>query len=445
VKTLRIDHAVIVTMNEKHDVLSDSSVVLQGNKIIAVNSSQQLKEQYPDCDVINGHGRVLLPGLINAHTHVALGLQKGVVMAVPDGLYRIMWPVEKMLTPEDCYIGSLAGGAEALKGGTTTVVDRYFYEEQTARALIELGLRGFIGHTIMSSYGPRTGQQEFDEALAFIQRWKNANELIRPNLAPHATDTVDRDWLVKLREIAFREGVGIQLHVAQTKLELQRIQEKHKMGCIAYLKDIDFLGQDVLAAHCIFIDDHEFEILAETGTHPVYCPMGHALGGNVAQAWKMHEMGVDVLIGTDCVTNNNVMDLVGELRIAGASQKQLTNNPTAMPSYLLLEMVTVNAAKAIGMQGKLGVIAPNYIADLIMLDFRNLSTAPNYSLFDNIVYCCNGRDVETVIVNGEIVVSQHQLVKADETDLVHRVEKTGRELIRRAIESDPELSYLWQR
>ncbi len=177
----------------------------------------------------------------------------------------------------------------------------------------------------------------------------------------------------------------------------------------------------------------------------MYCPMTHALHGAPQRAWEMVLKGIKVLIGTDCVTSNNVMDIVGELRIAGASQKQLTGDYEAMPAAKILEMVTVDAAEAIGMGGQLGAIAPGYLADLVILNFEGLHTAPNYSLLDNIVYCCNGRDVDTVVVHGRIVVQEGKLTTVDAQELVKLAEKTGHALMRRALERDADLAWLWHK
>ena len=441
---LLIENATIVTMNNERDVLTDASLAISGDRFAAIGDAGALRAQYPDAETIDGRGKVVLPGLINCHTHISMSLQKGVTLAVKDGLYRVMWPVEKSLTAEDCYYGALFGGAEALKGGATCVVDHYFHMEEIARATTELGLRGVQGHTIMSRLGPITGERELEEGIAFVQRWKGKHPLVMPWLAPHATDTVAKDWLVRLRQVATDEGVGLHLHVAQSPLEREYIQEQFGMSCVEYLHSMGFLGPDVLAAHCIFIDEHDMDLLAETGTHPIYCPMGHALSGRPARAWEMLQRGAKVLLATDCVCSNNVMDLLGELRIAGASQRQLTGDQEVMPALKILEMVTVDAAEAIGMGDQLGTLAPGYLADVIILDFQGLHTAPNYSLLNNIVYCCNGRDVNTVIVNGKIVVRDGELTTFDEAELVQLAEEKGRALMRRALEKDADLSWLWR-
>ena len=185
------------------------------------------------------------------------------------------------------------------------------------------------------------------------------------------------------------------------------------------------------------------DLLAETGAHQIFCPMSHALNGTVAQSWKMLAKGVSVLIGTDCVTSNNEMNLLGELRIAGASQKQLACEPNVFSSEEILEMVTTKAAAAIGMGDCLGSLAPGYFADLIILNYERLFSAPSYSLIDNIVYCCNGRDVETVFVNGKMVVQEGKLVNVKEDELVKQINTQGNKLIKTAVSQDEELNKLF--
>lgn len=439
-----IEHATIVTMNPAREILYNASLAISGSRIAALGLAEELRAHFPQAQRIDASGKVALPGLINCHTHIPMSLQKSLTLAVPEGLYRVMWPVEKNLTPEDVYIGALAGGAEALKSGTTTIVDHYFFVEETAKAIRKLGLRGVLGHTIMSRLGPITGECELEEGIDFVRRWKGVDPLVMPWLAPHASDTVARDWLLRLRQVASDEGVGLHLHLAQSRRERAYIEEQYGMGCVEYLSQLGFLGKDVLAAHCIFIKDNEIDLLAQSGVHPVYCPMAHSLSGHPARAWEMLQHGAGVLLATDCVTGNNVMDLTGELRIAGAAQKQMSGDSEAMPSKKILEMVTVDAAEAIGMGGQLGCLAPGYLADLVLLNFDGLSTAPNYSLLDNIVYCCNGRDAHTVIVGGQVVVQAHKLLTADEGELVGMIEERGRSLIARALQGDTELEWLWR-
>ncbi len=176
----------------------------------------------------------------------------------------------------------------------------------------------------------------------------------------------------------------------------------------------------------------------------VYCPVAHAASAHPARAWDIHRHQADVLLGTDCVCSNNVMDMLGELRVAGLSQKQLAGDSEAMPAALILEMATTRAAEALGMGDRLGRLAPGYLADLVLVNYRGLHTVPTYSLYDNLVYCCTGRDVDTVIVNGEIAVRGGQLTRVKESEIIDQVDERGHALIQRATEKEADLSYLWK-
>ncbi len=443
--TFVIEDTTIVTMNPKREILSSASIAVSNERIEAIGDAADIREKYNGrAQFVDGHGKVILPGLINCHTHISMSLQKGITLAVPEGLYKVMWPVEKGLTPEDVYVGALIGGGEALLGGTTTIVDHYFHMEEITRATIQLGLRGFLGHTIMSRLGPITGEKELREGIDFAGRWKGKHPLVTPMLAPHASDTVALEWLQQIRAEADRQGVRIHMHLAQSTRELAYIKEQYQKGCVEYLSEMGFLKPDVFTAHCIFIDERELDILAKSGANPIYCPMGHALSGKSMRAWELINKGANVLIGTDCVTSNNVMDITGELRIAGAAQRLLTGDSTAMPSMKILEMVTVDAAKALGMDGQLGSLQPGYLADLVVLNMHGLHAVPNYSLLDNIIFTCSGRDVEMVMVNGRIVVEGGKLCNVDEEELIRLADVKGRGLMKRAVEHDPTLSWLWK-
>jgi len=440
---LIIENTSIVTMNADREVLKNASIAVSGEKIAALGSPDAIREKFPNASVIDGRGKVVLPGLINCHTHISMSLQKGLTLAIPEGIYRVMWPVEKALTEEDVYSGALIGGAEALLNGATSIVDHYFHMEHIARATTQLGLRGFLGHTIMSRLGPITGEEELQKGIDFVEKWKTQEPLVTPMLAPHASDTVKPAWFEIIKAEAERQGVGIHMHLAQSTRERDYIQETYGMGCVEFMEDLGLLDANLLAAHCIFIDEAENDRLAKSGANPIYCPMVHATSGRPMAAWKLRQKGANLLIGTDSVCNNNVMDITGELRIAGASQKQLNDDGQAMPSMAILEAVTVNPARALGLGDRLGTLAPGYLADLVLLDMSGLHAAPNYSLIDNIIYTCTGRDVEMVMVNGEIVVEKGRLLTADEDELVQMAEETGRALVRRAVDNDPELAWIW--
>jgi 5-methylthioadenosine/S-adenosylhomocysteine deaminase len=434
-----IENATIISMNQRREILQNASVVIEADRILDVGPTSELREQYSATRVIDATGKVLLPGFVNAHTHLSMSLQRGLGLGVQDALHEVMWPIEKSLTAEDCYMGALLGAAEAVKAGATCVVDHYFFMEEVARATTEVGIRGVLGHTVMSQFGPIVGERELEEGIAFVERWKGRSSLVIPWLAPHATDTVWTDWLLKLKEAATKYDVGLHLHLAQSLREVEYSQEQHGKGAVEYLYDIGFLGDNVIAAHCRYISNREMDLLADSGTSVAYCPVVHALVGSPARAWEMIGRGVNVILGTDCVVVNNIMDISGELKIAGLSQKQLCNDPTVLPAAKILEMVTTDAARALGLGDTLGSVQKGYKADLVLVDMHSLHTVPSYNLVNDVVYCCSGRDVDLVIVDGRIVVEKGRLLTVDETEVIDKAQKAADSLLKRALRLQPKL------
>ena len=435
---LLITGGTVLTMNAQRIVLHDGAVAITQDHIIAVGPSAKIKKEIVAQRVIDATGCVVMPGLINPHTHLAMNVQRGLSATVPDALYRVMWPIEQALTGQDCYIGALLGAAEALKAGITTVNDHYFFMEDIARATTETGIRGVLGHTIMSGDGPFTGQDEFDEGVAFVRRWQD-HSLVHPALAPHAPDTVSTDWLRQLRTLARELNVPLHLHVAQSQREVDTIRSANGCGSVEHLHNLGFLGADVVAAHCIYISDHEMDLLARSGTHAVYCPRTHALYGRSQRATEIISRGGSVVIGDDYTGRDFGFDLLAEIQAAAMIQREQTGNPQTLPAIKLLEMVTIDAARALGLEGEIGTLAPGLLADLIVLNLDTLHTTPVFDIANTVAFGSSGRDVRTVIVNGRIVVDDNQLTQVDEDEILQQARKTSNELLGRALVRDDEL------
>ncbi|UCC63445.1 MAG: amidohydrolase [Anaerolineae bacterium] len=436
---LLISGGAVLTMDTRRAVLRDGAVAIAGRHIVAVGPTQALQEQIVAKRTIDATGCVVMPGLINAHTHLAMNLQRGLSTSVPDAIYRIMWPIERALTGKDCYTGALLGAAEALKAGTTTVNDHYFFMEDIARATMEVGIRAVLGHTIMTRHGPFVGQTEFDKGVAFVQRWQGSHPLVHPALAPHAPDTVSPEWLCKLRVLATELGVRLHLHLAQSQHEVETIYAEQGTGTVDHLHRLGILGPDVIAAHCIYVSDREVNLLAESGTHAVYCPRTHALCGRSLRAVAAMAQGVNVVLGDDYSGCDFGFDLFAEMQAAAMVQREMSINSQALLAKKLLEMVTVDAARALGLEGQIGALEPGYLADVVVLELGQLHTTPAFDVANTVVFGCSGRDVHTVLVDGQIVVEAGRLTRVDETALVEGTRATSAALLDRALASDDEL------
>ncbi len=436
-----VKNAYVVTMDRVGRVIQDGAIAIEGSRILDVGPSEEIVASYDAREEIDARDMIALPGFINAHTHIAMCVIAGMGSELKDRLYRVYWPMEKAWTPEDCYKASLMGATEALLFGSTCIVDHYFFMEEIAKATTELGIRGVLGHTIMTEDGPWVGREEFEEGVRFVKRWKGKHPLVIPCLAPHAPDTVSPEWLAELREISIEQAVRIHMHLSQSMREVRKVKGPWGRGArspVDLLYKLNILGPNLIAAHCIYVDEHDLELLSKTHTNVVYCPSTYALGGSYSRASDMIRLGIRVLIGTDA----RPADMISELRAAAMTQRQLTGDPHSLKANKLLRMATIDAAKALGLEEKLGSIEKGKLADIVLVSMKKPHMNPRFDPLANLVYNALGSDVDTVIVDGKIVVRKGSLVKHDMESVINLGREAARSLIFRATEIDPNLKQL---
>lgn len=361
---------------------------------------------------IEGEGMVALPGFINLHNHVSMSLMRSYADDMPlmPWLNDKIWPFEAKLNGEDIYLGAKLGIAEMLLGGTTTFVDMYWHSDRVADAVSEMGIRGVVCPSFVGA-----NYDNFEpEAIRMAEKYGSKKGRIQIMLAPHAAYTCPPDTLKKALKIADRYGLGIQIHVSETLDEQRMIREQYGKTPVAHLRDVGLFERPVLAAHCVYVDEADMEIMARCGVSVAHNPQSNMkLASGIAPVSRMLEAGINVGIGTDGPSSNNDLDMWEELRTASLLQKVATLNPCVLTAYQTLRMATVHGAKAIGREGELGVIAPGALADLMLVDMRRPHLSPQNDLIANLVYCGKASDVDTVIVDGQVVVKEHQLLTAD--------------------------------
>lgn len=426
----------VVTLDAADRVLDPGIVAFDEDRISYVGPPDGYTPT-GDEEVLLAEDQVILPGLINTHTHSCMALYRSGADDVPLGewLPRYLYPMERRTTADDLYWGAVLGCCEMLANGITTIADRFSHMSVQAEGIATTGIRAVLGVTLTDA---RRVEQQAD-AEALLERWGTAPESrIRAALAPHATETCGPELLQWIRRTADERGAQIYIHLAQTREEVAEVATLYGIdGCARYLERHGLLGTDVIAAHCVYIDDEEVELLARSGTRVAHCPVSNVkIEARMAPIPAMLRAGVVLGLGTDCAASNNGMDLFGEMKCAGLLNKLLTGDPTFLPAARLLRLATSEAARVLGLEHLVGSLEVGKRADLITLDRDSLHLAPWNDLYGTLVYAARGADVRHVFVDGRAVVLDRRLLSVDPAELARRVTTIGARLRERTPLSD---------
>ena len=430
-----IKNATILTMNSNRDIIKNGTIAIDKDKIIDVGPTSQIEKKYSADKIIYAQNKVVLPGLINTHTHIPMTLFRGYAddMPLKTWLEEKIWPLEQHLTAEDCYVGALLGCLEMIKSGTTCFADMYYFLEKIAQAVEESGLRANLCYALLDF-----GNQEIGEELIKVgmQDIKNlherANGRIHCSFGPHATNTCSADLLKKAKKAADQLKVNIHIHVSETKNEFEKFKIEYGKTPIEYLKDLDFLGPNVLAAHCVWLTDNDVRLLKETDTKVAHNPISNMkLASGIAPVPKLLASGVTVALGTDGCASNNNLDLFEEMKTTALIHKVNSLNPTLVSAQQAVEMATINGAKALGIENYVGSIEPNKKADLIIVNAIKPHWVPLFNLYSNLVYSSQGNDVETTIVDGQILMENQQIKTIQELEVIELAQKTAENLVKK--------------
>lgn len=421
----------IVTMNPQRQIFEHGSVAIEGDKIAAVGKEVKEKADV----VIDARGKVVLPGLINCHTHLSMTLLRGAADDMPlmEWLETKIWPLEKNLTGEGVYAGALLGCLEMIKTGTTCFADQYFYMDHVARAVEESGIRGVLSYGIIELDDPKRRESELRAGEDLVKAWHGkANGRILTMFGPHAPYTCSPECLIKVKELAKKHGVGIHIHISETRDEIKQITEKYGKRPVEHLDSIEFLGPEVLAAHCVWLTEQEIKVLRERGVKPVHNPVSNMKhGSGVAPVPEMLAAGIPVALGTDGAPSNNALDMFNDMKFAAMLNKVHKLDPAAVPATSALEMATVNGAIALGLQDKLGSIEVGKKADLILVDLEKPHLTPVHNVISHLVYSAVGSDVDTTIVNGKILMRERKVLTLDEDKVLREAQKASEDLLAR--------------
>jgi 5-methylthioadenosine/S-adenosylhomocysteine deaminase len=412
-------------MDEKLTVIRDGAIAVKDTRISDVGPSKEIFQKYTSRTVIDGKGKVIFPGLINTHTHAAMVYFRGIADDQPlkEWLENHIWPAEnRWLSPE--FISDAIGLAclEMLKGGVTTYNDMYFYEDAAAETTKKMGMRAVLGAGILDfpTKSARTTDEYFLNAESFIKDWKGDN-LITPCIAPHALYTCGSETLKSARRVADTYDVPIHIHLSETRWEMEEIRNRYSMMPVVYLENLGFLDERVLAAHCVWLADHEIEILARRGVGVSHCIESNLkLASGIAPVVKMLKAGVKVTFGTDGAASNNDLNILSEMSTAAKLHKAVSEDPTALDAKTALLMATRWGAEVLGLGKVTGSIQAGKAADLVMAELNRPHLVPMYNIFSHIVYAMRPSDVEMVMVDGKVVVNGGKLTTVDESEILQK-------------------------
>jgi len=379
-------------------------------------------------DVIDASGKLVMPGLINTHTHSPMVLFRGAGDDMPlmDWLQKRIWPLEAKLTKEDIKAGAKLALAEMIRSGTTCFCDMYWHMEQIAEAVTEAGMKAVLSWAVVNKDMTTQKEEPLKAAEAFIQQWRGKNG-IYPSVGPHAIYTCSKETLLAAKCISEKYGVLEHFHLSETKKELDDCMKSNGMRPAEYLKSIDFFTHGALAAHCVWLSDDEIRILARAGVSASHCPASNMkLASGVMPLKRMHDAGVNITLGTDGAASNNTLDMFDAMRLTAFLHKVEGTDPTAAKARDVLRMATANGAWALGLNS--GEIAPKKDADLLILDIDRPHWKPAWDPVSNLVYSAKSADVDTVICSGRVVMAEGEIVTFDEKKAIRDAEEAKAKL-----------------
>ncbi len=425
---LILKNAIVLTMAEDFKQYEPGAVVVKGDSILAAGPEDEILKEFSAKNSLDCDGKVLMPGLVNAHTHVPMTLLRGIAddLRLDVWLLGYMMPIEReFVNSEFVQTGTSIGCAEFIRTGITSFADMYYYEEDVAIATAEAGLRGVLGQTILKFPTPDAGSYEesLEYTRGFIKRWKD-HPLIVPAVSPHAPFTCTEEILRACAALAVEYDVPLHTHLAETAVEVENMKSENGMPVISYSKKSGLFDAKVLAAHCVHIDTGEIQTLLHHGAGVSHNPSSiMKLASGAAPVQEMLDAGLNVGIGTDGPASNNDLDMFEEIRLAAFLAKLRGNDPTALPARKALEMATRLGAHAMHIGDITGSLETGKRADLILVDINTLHNSPRFKrdpngIYSQLVYAGKSTDVSDVMVNGKWLMQNHELLTIKENELL---------------------------
>jgi len=420
---LIVTGGTVVTVDAAGRVIENGAVAIDGADIAAVDTAAAIAKQFRGRETIDASGQIVLPGLINTHTHAPMVLYRGLADDLPlmEWLNNYIFPAEsKTVSPEFVRAGTRLAALEMIESGTTTFADMYYFEEEIARETRSAGLRGVLGQTVIQFpvADAKTPADALARAESFINEFKG-DPLITPAVAPHAIYTLDGPTLRAARELSKRHDVPTLIHLAESRDETKVAEERHASSPVAYLEGLGFLGPGVVGAHGVWVSDADIQVLKRHNVGIAHNPESNMkTASGVAPIPKYLSAGVSIGLATDGAASNNDLDMFEAMRIAALLAKHESNDPSTMSARTALEMATIRGARALGMEGRIGSLEPKKRADLITVSVSGARQTPMYDPISHLVYVIHGDDVRNTVVNGKVLMRDRNVLTLDATAVI---------------------------
>jgi 5-methylthioadenosine/S-adenosylhomocysteine deaminase len=420
---LLITGGTVISMDAQRSVLDDGAIAIRADSIVAVGPRAEIETKYQAAKVMNAHGAIVMPGLINGHTHAAMSLFRGIAedLSLDDWLHAYIFPAEaRNVTEGFAAWGTRLAILEMVRGGTTTYADMYYFEDAVAQVTKEAGMRGVLGETIIDFPAPdnKTLPQAFAYTQKFLDHWKG-DPLIVAAVAPHSMYTCSEKTLQDAAALARRNGAPILIHIAEAPFELEQSRNKYGLTPVAYLSRAGVLGPDVVGAHCILVDHADIATLTHFGVGCIYNPSSNMkTAAGVMPIVEMLAAGEAIGLATDGAASNNNLDMFEEMDLAAKLQKLARMDSRALPAEQVVALATITGARALHLEKQIGSLEPGKKADVILIDTSAPHATPMYNIYSQLVYALKATDVRTVIIGGKIVMEDRQMLTLNEPEIL---------------------------
>lgn len=436
--SLILANATVVTMDGTGRVLTPGSVAIDGNRIVGVDTPEAIAARFSAPDRVDLTGHIVLPGLVNTHTHAPMVLYRGLAddLALMEWLEKYIFPAEaRTVSPEFVRVGTRLAALEMIRSGTTLFTDMYYFEEEVAAAAKEAGIRGVLGQTVIQFpvADAKTPAEGLARAEAFIQKFKG-DELVIPSIAPHSMYTLDQATLLATRDLAVKYGIPLQIHLAETEDEVRIAQERYKKRPVAFLEGIGFWAPVTLGAHGVWVSPEEVTLLQKRGVGIAHNPESNMkLASGTAPVPAYLKAGTKLGLGTDGAASNNDLDMFEAMRQAALLHKLVSRDPRMVSAKTALAMATIGGARALGLQDRLGSLDVGKLADIIAVRTDRPRQVPMYDPVSHLVYTMHGDDVAMTVVNGRVLLKDGVVRTLDEAAVI-RDARAAADSVRKAVQ-----------